>query len=66
MAKEFKSTNELLEIINSKGLLVKDNNNFRYLIGKYSYYSIVNTYKLIFKIGNNYKNKYLLKISNHL
>lgn len=33
MAKEFKSTNELLEIIIQKGLLVKDNNNFRYLIG---------------------------------
>src|SRR5699024_4708606 len=30
-------------------------NNVRYLIEKYSYYSIVNSYKWIFKIGKNYK-----------
>ena len=47
MAKEFKSTTELLEILNSKGVSLKDEN----LIEKYSYYSIVNSYKWIFKIG---------------
>ena len=41
MAKEFKSTNELIEILTSKGVLIKDKNNVRYLIEKYSYYSIV-------------------------
>ena len=55
MAKEFKSTNELIEILNSKGVSIKDDNNARYLIEKYSYYSIVNSYKWIFKIGENYE-----------
>ena len=55
MAKEFKSTNELIEILNSKGVSIKDENNVRFLIEKYSYYSIVNSYKWIFKIGDNYK-----------
>lgn len=55
MVKEFKSTNELIEILNSKGVSIKDENNVRYLIEKHSYYSIVNSYKWIFKIGENYK-----------
>ena len=55
MVKEFKSTNELIEILNSKSVSIKDENKFRYLIEKYSYYSIVNSYKWIFKIGDNYK-----------
>lgn len=55
MVKEFKSTNKLIEILNSKGVSIKDENNVRYLIEKYSYYSIVNSYKRIFKIGENYK-----------
>ena len=55
MAKEFKSTDELIEILNSKGVSIRDDNNIRYLIEKYSYYSIVNSYKWIFKIGENYK-----------
>ena len=54
MAKEFKSTNELIEILNSKGVSIKDENSVKYLIEKYSYYSIV-TLKWIFKIGENYK-----------
>ena len=55
MTKEFKSTNELIEILNSKGVSIKDENNVKYLIEKYSYYSIVNSYKWIFKTGENYK-----------
>ena len=47
MAKEFKSTNELIEILNSKGVSIKDENNVRYLIEKYSYYSIVKLEKTI-------------------
>ena len=50
MVKEFKSTNELIEILTSKGVSIKDDNNARYLIEKYSYYSIVNSYKWIFKM----------------
>ena len=56
MVKEFKSTNELIEILNSKGVSIKNENNVRYLIEKYSYYSVINSYKWIFKIGENYKN----------
>ena len=55
MVKEFKSTNELIEILTSKGVIIKDDKNAKYLIEKYSYYSIVNSYKWIFKIGENYK-----------
>ena len=55
MAKEFKSANELIEILTSKGVSINDESNVRYLIEKYSYYSIVNSYKWIFKIGENYK-----------
>lgn len=61
MAKEFKSTNELIEILTSKGVSIKEENNVRYLIEKYSYYSIVNFYKWIFKIGENYKKMLHLK-----
>ena len=32
MVKEFKSTNELIEILTSKGVSIKDDNNARYLI----------------------------------
>lgn len=32
MVKEFKSTNELIEILNSKGVSIKDEKNVRYLI----------------------------------
>ena len=32
MFKTFKSTNELIEILNSKGILIKNENNARYLI----------------------------------
>ena len=55
MNKEFKSTNELIKILNSKGVSINDKNNVKYLIEKYSYYSIINSYKWIFKIGENYK-----------
>ena len=53
MNKEFKSTNELIKILNSKGVSINDKNNVKYLIEKYSYYSIINSYKWIFKIGEN-------------
>lgn len=55
MIKEFKSTNELIEILILKGISMKDENKVKYLIEKYSYYSVVNSYKWIFKKGENYK-----------
>ena len=55
MGKDFKSTNQLIEILNSKCVSIKDENSAKYLIEKYSYYSIVNSYKWIFKKGKNYK-----------
>lgn len=55
MDKKFKSASELIDILNSKGVSIKDKDNTKYLIDKYSYYSIVNSYKWIFKIEENYK-----------
>ena len=55
MGKDFKSTNQLIEILNSKCVSIKDENSAKHLIEKYSYYSIVNSYKWIFKKGKNYK-----------
>ena len=55
MSKEFKTTEELIDILSSKGVSIKDKDNVKYLIEKYSYYSIVNSYKWIFKIEENYK-----------
>ena len=55
MIKKFKSTDELIRILNLKGVSIENESNFRYLIEKYSYYSIINSYKGIFKIKENYK-----------
>lgn len=55
MAKEFKTTDELIEILRSKGVYISDESKTKYIIDKYSYYSVVNTYKRIFKIEDNYK-----------
>ena len=51
--KEYKNSNELLDYIISKGVSV---NNKEYALNKiktYSYYSIINTYKDVFKNTNN-------------
>ena len=55
MTKKFKSTNELIEILKLKGVSINSENNVSHIIEKYSYYSIVNSYKWIFKIEENYK-----------
>lgn len=55
MVKEFKETNELIQILKQKNVSIKDEEQAKYLINKYSYYSIVNSYKWIFKLGDNYK-----------
>lgn len=51
--KEYKNLNELLDYIISKGVSVNNKEDALYKIKTYSYYSIVNTYKDVFKNTNN-------------
>lgn len=51
--KEYKNFNELLDYIISKGVSVNNKEDALYKIKTYSYYSIVNTYKDVFKNTNN-------------
>jgi len=55
MDKEFKTTEELIEVLKSKDVIIKDEDFAKLCIDKYSYYSIVNTYKWIFKLNEKYK-----------
>lgn len=55
--KEYKNSKELLDYIISKGVIVTNKDFALDKIKKYSYYSIINTYKDVFKdSSNNYKN----------
>ena len=55
--KEYKNSNELLDYIISKGVSVNNKEDALNKIKTYSYYSIINTYKDVFKNTNNeYKN----------
>ena len=52
--KQYKSSEELLDYIISKGVTVTNKGYALDKIKKYSYYSIVNTYKDVFKdLDNN-------------
>ena len=51
--KEYKNSNELLDYIISKGVYVNNEEAALYKIKTYSYYSIINTYKDVFKNTNN-------------
>ncbi len=51
--KEYKNSNELLDYIISKGVSVNNKEDALYKIKTYSYYSIINTYKAVFKNKNN-------------
>ncbi len=54
--KQYKSPNDLLEYIISKGVIVSNKEDALNKIKKYSYYSIFNSYKDVFKTtNNNYK-----------
>lgn len=54
--KEYKNSNELLDYIISKGVFVNNKEDALNKIKTYSYYSIINTYKDVFKnINNEYK-----------
>ena len=48
--KEYKNTNDLIDFLIAKGVKVNDRSFTFNTIEKYSYYSIVNTYKSILKI----------------
>lgn len=51
--KEYKNSNELLDYIISKDVSVNNKEDALYKIKTYSYYSIINTYKDVFKNTNN-------------
>ena len=54
--KQYKSNEDLINYIISKGVTITNKDYALEKIKKYSYYSIVNTYKDVFKdLNNNYK-----------
>ena len=54
--KQYKSPNELVEYLMSKGISISNKEDTLNKIKKYSYYSIINSYKDIFKTSDkNYK-----------
>ncbi len=50
--KEYKSNEELIQYLSSKGVIVSNKRDALEKIEKYTYYSIVNTYKNVFKNKN--------------
>lgn len=52
--KEYKSNEELLNHLISKGVKVGNKNKALVMFERYTYYSIVNTYKEVFKDNNKY------------
>ena len=55
VSKKYKTTDDLVKILESKKVCIKDKEKASYNINKYSYYSIVNSYKWIFKEDDKYK-----------
>ena len=54
--KEYKTNIELINYLISKGLIINDKENSLKNLERYSYYSIINGYKFVFKNNdNNYK-----------
>ena len=54
--KQYKSPNELVEYLILKGVSVFNKEDALDKIKKYSYYSVINSYKAVFKTSNkNYK-----------
>lgn len=51
--KEYKTNEELIELLISKGVIVENKNNAIKKIEKYTYYNVINSYKYIFKDNNN-------------
>ena len=56
--KEYKSNETLIDYLEDKGVIINDKSKAISVIEKYSYYSVINSYKTIFKDkNNNYKDK---------
>lgn len=54
--KEYKSNEELIDYLISKNVIINDRESALKNIEKYSYYSVINGYKFVFKDNNsNYK-----------
>ncbi|MGN1351651.1 MAG: Abi family protein [Clostridia bacterium] len=51
--KEYKTNEELIDYLSSKGVVIADKEEALKKIERYTYYSIVNSYKSIFKDKNN-------------
>ena len=51
--KEYKSNEELIDYLEDKGVIINDKDEAISVIEKYSYYSVINSYKMIFKDDNN-------------
>ena len=47
--KEYKTNEDLIEYLSSKGVTISDKSEALQKMERYTYYSIVNTYKSIFK-----------------
>ncbi len=51
--KEYKNNKELIEHLENKNVIIDDKNIAMNIIDNYSYYSVVNTYKYVFKKDDN-------------
>ncbi len=54
--KEYKSNDDLINHLISKGIIIENKKDAARKIEKYTYYAIVNTYKEVFKDGDKYFN----------
>ena len=54
--KEYKSNDDLINHLISKGVIIENKKDAARKIEKYTYYAIVNTYKEVFKDGDKYFN----------
>lgn len=52
--KKYKNKDELIELLNSKGVVIEDKIKVLKVLEKYSYYSVINTYREKFMINNEY------------
>lgn len=60
--KQYKTNEELLEYLESKNVIIKNKTSALKKLEKYTYYSIINSYKYNFKdSNNNYLQMFLLK-----
>lgn len=53
--KEFKTNDELIDYLKTKGVIIRNKKYALEKIERYTYYSIINTYKDVFKTNDSYK-----------